>query len=171
MDDTPRGSVWLVIGAFALIGPYVGGLTVVIVSLIENPFGDPDWRDLALLPLAALSGYIFGIMPALVTGVFSGAVSSRVHSELAWVAFATVVGAAVSALTFATIPGSWSYVAPVGAVSALVSALVALKVRPRYRIQYAGSRRLSRPRYGYPSGQSRRRRRAAGIHTSWRARS
>lgn len=43
MVDTPRGSFWLVIGAFALIGPYVGGLTVVIVSLIENPFGAPDW--------------------------------------------------------------------------------------------------------------------------------
>lgn len=86
-----------------------------------------------MLPLAALPGYTFGIMPTLVTGALSGAVSSRVHSKLAWVAFSTVVGAAVSALTFATIPGSWTHFAPVGAVSALVSALVALKLRPRHR--------------------------------------
>jgi hypothetical protein len=130
MSETPRGSFWLVIGAFALIGPYVGGLTVVLVSLIESPFGSPDWRDFVWLPVAGLSGYIFGIMPALATGALSGAISSRVHSKPAWLAISTVVGAGVSALAFATVPGSWTYFAPVGGVSALASALVALKVRP-----------------------------------------
>ncbi len=128
---TPRGSIWIVAGVFVVVGCYVGGLAVAVLMLME--FGRPvGLNDLLLLPLAALLGYPFGMIPALLTGVLSGAISAWVRSKILWVMAATLAGFVFSVFTVPEPGETWGYFGPVGAVAAFVSALVALNGRPRW---------------------------------------
>ncbi|MFN3536007.1 MAG: hypothetical protein ACK4Y4_01000 [Brevundimonas sp.] len=129
--QAPRGSVWMVAGVFAIVGCYVGGVIVVAFALFgsRRPVG---LDDLLLLPLVALAGYPFGIVPALLTGAVSGAISGWMRSKILWVMTATITGFAISILTFPEPSENWRFIGPIGAVAAFVSALVALNVRPRW---------------------------------------
>lgn len=128
---TPRGSVWVVMGAFVLIGPYVGGLAVWSI-LALNSFGGlagpPGLTDILTFPLAGLIGYPFGALPAAATGLLLGLVSSRIRSKVAWILLAVPVGALTSTIVLGAM---WMF-ALTGAGAALVSALIAVHVRPRW---------------------------------------
>lgn len=128
---TPQGSIWVVLGTFVLICPYVGGLAIWSI-LALNSFGGLTGRlsltDILAFPLTGLIGYPFGVLPAAVTGLLLGMVSSRIRSKAVWVLLAVVVGTLASILILGAM---WMF-AITGAGAALISALVALHVRPRW---------------------------------------
>ena len=131
--STPRGSPWVVIGAFALVGPPVGGIVFGLMLMLDGGIGAASFRDIGSLLGAALMGYFFGMMPALLTGVVAAAISSRVRSKLLWVTIATLTGAAFSSPSWGGFEGGLApRMAVIGGIAALASAIVGLYVRPRW---------------------------------------
>ncbi len=132
--QAPRGSVWTTAGVFTLVGSYVGGLVVAISSAMSGFGGlsDSSWSSVVSIPVMALLGPVFGFLPAAGTGLIAGALSGRVRNKLAWVVLASVIGAALSGLLLAHDRDGWVFFGAVGAVSAFVSSLIALQVRPRW---------------------------------------
>lgn len=122
----------MVVGVFVLIGPFIGGVFFGVLILAESSEA-VGWRELVSLPLTGLMGYVMGFWPALLTGAACGVISSRISSKILWVVLATVAGAAFSSLTAGDQTDAWRFFAPIGAVAALSSSLVALQVRPRWR--------------------------------------
>ena len=130
---TPRGSPWVVIGAFVLIGPPVGGIVFGLIPIFESGGGASAFQDLRSLLGIVLMSYVFGAMPALLSGAVAAAISSRVGSNILWVAAATMTGAATSPLFFGGYPHPFApQMAIIGGIAALVSAVVGLYVRPRW---------------------------------------
>jgi len=121
----------MVAGAFVLIGPYVGGLAIWSI-LALNSFGGLADRlsltDILTFPLAGLIGYPFGALPAAATGLLLGLVSSHIRSKALWILLAVVVGTLASMLMLGAV---WMF-AIAGAGASLVSALLAVHVRPRW---------------------------------------
>lgn len=134
MTTAPRGSFWTVVGTFVLIGPYVGGLIIAVAMLFSGfgSLGSIGIWDLVSLPLMGLMGYPFGALPAALTGALCAATSGHIRSKFLWVVISVAVGWAFATLAFAGIPDSWLYFGPLGAAGAFVSAMVALRVRPRW---------------------------------------
>ena len=128
---TLQGSIWLVLGTFVLVGPYVGGLAIWSI-LALNSFGGLAGRlsltDILTFPLTGLIGYPFGALPAAATGLLLGLVSSRIRSKAVWILLAVAVGTLASMLMLGAM---WMF-AITGAGAALVSALAAVHVRPRW---------------------------------------
>lgn len=100
-----------------------------------NSFGGLAGRlsqtDILTFPLTGLIGYPFGALPAAATGLLLGLVSSRIRSKAVWILSAVAVGTLASML----MPGAMWMFAITGAGAALVSALVAVHVRPRWSNQ------------------------------------
>lgn len=132
--QAPRGSVWTTTAVFILVGGYFGGLIVASGSAMSGFGGlsDSVWANLLSIPLTALMGLIFGFAPAAGTGLVSGLLSGVVRHKVAWVLLASVTGTVLSGLLLARDREGWVFFGFVGAVSAFVSALVALQVRPRW---------------------------------------
>jgi hypothetical protein len=120
-----------VLGTFVLIGPYVGGLLIWSILAI-NSFGGlagrPSLTDILAFPLTGLMGYPFGALPAAATGLLLGLVSAHIRSKAVWILLAIAVGALASMLMLGAV---WMF-ALTGAGAALVAALVAVHVRPRW---------------------------------------
>jgi hypothetical protein len=131
MTRAPRGSIWVVVGAFVLIGPYVGGLVVWTMLAVESfggLTGPLTVKDVLGFPFAGLIGYPFGAVPAAVTGIIGGVLSSSIRPKPVWIVVVTVVGAVASGLIL-----GWALLFTLpGAIAAFVAGLVALRVRPRW---------------------------------------
>ena len=131
MTRAPQGSVWAVVGAFVLIGPYVGGLVVWSILAVDS-FGGLaaplTIKDVLGFPFAGLIGYPFGAIPAAVTGLIGGALSASIRSKSLWIALVTASGGLVSGMVL-----GWSLLFTLpGAIAAFAAGLVALQVRPRW---------------------------------------
>lgn len=130
----PRGSVWTTAGIFIFVGGYVGGLAVAIGSAMSGFGGlsNSVLTNVFSIPVMAFMGLVFGFAPAAGTGLIMGALSGVVRHKAAWVALASAIGTVLSGLTLAHDLDGWVFFGSVGAMSALVSALIALRVRPRW---------------------------------------
>lgn len=120
----------MVVGTFVLIGPYVGGLLVWSYLAVQG-FGGLavgiDVVDVLTWPFAGLIGYPFGALPAAMTGTACGFLSGLIRSKVIWVGLSVALGILATVIVL-----GWSLMfALAGAVAALVSAIVALQVRPR----------------------------------------
>ena len=121
----------MVVGTFVLIGPYVGGLLVWSYLAVQGFGGLVDGIgvvDVLTWPFAGLLGYPFGALPAALTGAACGFLSGLIPSRIAWVGLSVVLGILATVIVL-----GWSLMFTLtGAVAALASAVVALKVRPRW---------------------------------------
>ena len=140
-DDMGRtaGVVLVFAGAGPLIGGFVFGLFWIVQVLVDP--AEP-WRAASLTtPIyAALLGYLAGFAPAAATGAVAALASLRIAMHRIWVAFAAVVGAGFSAANVVllrngyptTTPGFWdvAQIMAIGAISALVCALICESFRP-----------------------------------------
>jgi len=129
--NAPRGSFWTVVGVFVLVGAPTAGLAFGLIVFVEYPPASVGLVDLLRIPGALLTGLVGGCLPALMTGLLSAAVSSRIDSKMLWVLIATVAGAAFSTMVYGW-SGGWVYFSPLGGLAGLVSGLVGLGVRPRW---------------------------------------
>jgi len=129
--NAPRGSFWTVVGVFVLVGAPTGGLAFGLMAFVQDPPASVGLVDLLRIPGALLVGLVGGSLPALMTGLLSAAVSSRIDSKFLWVLIATVGGVAFSTLVYGW-TGGWVYFGPLGGLAGLVSGLVGLRVRPRW---------------------------------------
>lgn len=121
----------MVLGAFVLIGPYVGGLVIWSILAIEGfggLAGRPSLADVLAFPLTGLIGYPFGALPAAATGLLVGLASAHIRSKAGWILLATAIGALTSMLILGTM---WIF-ALTGATAAFVSAMVTVHLRPRW---------------------------------------
>ncbi|WP_298127824.1 hypothetical protein [Brevundimonas sp.] len=93
------------------------------------------WYPLALLsalPGTIIGGYLFGIVPAFITGMMAAGLSDRIRNDWLWLATGTVIGTLSSVAFFVFLsPGLSIPIGGVGAVAALGSGILALGVRPK----------------------------------------
>ncbi len=130
----PAGSFWKTVGAFVVIGPYVGGL-IAGSQMIASGFGgfaETGLQGWFSLPLVALLGYPFGALPAAITGAVSAFLSGHIGSRLVWVLLSTVTGFVAASLASSGAPGHWAFYGTMGAAGGLASSLVGLQLRPRW---------------------------------------
>lgn len=132
-----------VVLVFAGAGPRVGGFVFGLLWIVQV-LADPaePWRTAYLTtPIyAALLGYLAGFAPAAATGAVAALASIRIAMHRIWIAFAAVLGAAFSAANLVFLrngyptstPGVWdvAQIVAIGAVSALVCALICESFRP-----------------------------------------
>ena len=121
----------MVVGTFVLIGPYVGGLLVWSLLAFSGFGGFADRIEVADVfawPFTGLLGYPFGALPAAITGAVVGLLSRFIRSKIIWIGLAVAVGILATVIVL----GWWPMLALAGAMAALVSAIVALQVRPRW---------------------------------------
>ncbi len=69
-------------GFYALVGPLVGSAALLLggaaVLLIDAPSAESVGTALLAIPVVLFFGYIFGVLPALVTGLLAGLVRHRI---------------------------------------------------------------------------------------------
>ena len=133
------GVVLVFAGAGPLVGGFVFGLFWIVQVLVDP--AEP-WRAAYLTtPIyAALLGYLAGFAPAAATGAVAALASLRIAMHRMWIAFAAVAGAGFSAANLVflrngyptTTPGVWdvAQIMAIGAISALVCALICASFRP-----------------------------------------
>lgn len=132
-----------VVLVFAGAGPLVGGFVFGLLWIVQVLFDPAEpWRTAYLTtPIyAALLGYLAGFSPAVATGAVAALASMRIAMHRIWIAFAAVVGAGFSAANLiflrngypTTMPGVWdvAQIMAIGAISALVCALICESFRP-----------------------------------------
>lgn len=133
------GVVLVFAGAGPLIGGFVFGLMWEVQVLLDP--AEP-WRAAYLTtPIyAALLGYLGGFAPAAVTGALAALASPRIPARRMWIAFTALVGAALSVVNLVVLRSGYPTSTPgigdvaqiplIGAVSALVCALICEGFRP-----------------------------------------
>jgi NO-binding membrane sensor protein with MHYT domain len=93
------------------------------------------WNPLALLsalPGTIVGGYLFGIVPAFITGMMAMGLSDRIPNDPQWLAAATAIGTLSSVVFFVFLsPGLSMPIGLIGAVAAFGSGILALGVRPK----------------------------------------
>lgn len=95
------GSFWKTALTYAFAGPPLGGLVIVgWLGLWSFLTGGQVVSDVAgwLLLAGIFYGYVFGLLPAFLTGVLSAVVSSRFQSWRIWAAISCVIGYWIAAL-------------------------------------------------------------------------
>ena len=139
MGKAPAGSFWKTVGAFVVVGPFVGGLVLGLIGLNSGfgglASGPMRIENFAAVLLWGLVAYPFGFIPAALTGLVGGIISTKVSSKIAWVAVCTLAGAVIAAAIMAIMFGGadvFVFYGSIGAVAALASSLVGLQVRPRW---------------------------------------
>jgi len=120
---------------FAAVGPLTGGLVLGLVVLGERALagGGSELGELLLgLLMSGLAGYVYGCIPATITGIAAAHISNGARNTRSWLGMATGLGAAFSGLMSLLLgaPGLALILSPLGAIAAFVSGLTALGVRP-----------------------------------------
>lgn len=120
---------------FLVFGPPIGGVVLGLVFSLSDVFdgGHVVWSTLSALPILALLGYIYGFLPALLTGLAAGVMSRRIGGSRVWLLAVTATGAISSAVCTAVFVPSLYFVsvlAAIGAVAAFASGVLSLAVRP-----------------------------------------
>lgn len=138
MRQALTSALWKTIGVFAVVGPFVGGLFLGFVGLSSGfgglAAGPFQLEDLLAIFLWGIFGYPFGIIPAVLTGLFAGVISARIPSQVAWVIVCGIAGAIIGSAAMSVLFGvsnAFAFYGGIGGVAALVSALVGLPLRPR----------------------------------------
>lgn len=138
------------LAVFTLVGPLVGGMVFWLGGglLLGVATDAEDVQNLAIGALAvSLALAPLGMVQAIITGVISGLVSRGTLSTRRWITYTTASGGAVSALSLLTVLlvyvlgrsyGFWTSLGAgvggmfaMGALSALVCAVICHKFRPR----------------------------------------
>ncbi len=130
--DLHTRSVWKVALFFGALGPPIGGLLVLGASLLREPI----WEAPLLVLIIAFYSYVFGLLPAMITGLAAATLSRRIESDLIWIGLATAFGWAIAAV-FSILSDNLldklldGYI---GAIPALVCAAISCRWRPRRRL-------------------------------------
>lgn len=131
------GRTLVVVGVFALVGPFIGFLAALGWSISQVPEDAPRLRSLMLLSgfFTIVVGYVIGLPLAVLTGLASGLASHWMRSSLIWVLATTAMGAAQTyALHPVVSPNTGQgLVVSSAAVASLACALTLASVRPRFR--------------------------------------
>jgi hypothetical protein len=130
----PRGSVRAVIVVFILVGGYAGGLAVAAEMALSGLGGlaDSSLSGVVAIPFLAVLGCVFGFGPAAGTGLIAGLLAPIIPPKGVWVTVMTLVGAGLSGLLLGHDSEGWRWYGAIGGLSAFVSAVIALQVRPRW---------------------------------------
>lgn len=114
---------------FLVFGPPIGGVVLGLVLSLSDVFdgGRVVWSTLAALPFLAVLGYIYGFLPALLTGLAAGALSPRIDDSRVWLLAVTAAGA-ISSAVFTTVFAPNLYFLLV--LAAFSSGVLSLAVRP-----------------------------------------
>ena len=119
---------------FLIVGAPTGGMALGLAVFGERAMtggGSEAGELLWGLLMSGLAGYVYGSIPATITGLVAAHYSDRIRRTPSWLGMATGVGAAVTGLlSLVGCPGLPLLLSPLGALAAFVSALVALRVRP-----------------------------------------
>ncbi|MDP3378717.1 MAG: hypothetical protein Q8S53_10160 [Brevundimonas sp.] len=130
-----KRSAFRTVMVFAAVGPLTGGLVLGLVVFGERALagggseaGEFLWGVLML----GLAGYVYGCIPAIITGMAAAHVSRQARNTRSWLGMAAGLGAAFSGLMSLLLgaPGLALLLSPLGAVAAVVCGLAALGVRP-----------------------------------------
>lgn len=135
---TGAGARIATVAVFALIAPPLAGVMGTLVML---------WPAIMVMPQVAfiassgvLFGYVIGVPPALLAGLFGAWVSTRLSSGWLWAAACALTAGALSAALSPLIEVGGGKLSPFeqvaliagsGATAALVCALICLRFRPR----------------------------------------
>lgn len=139
MTKVATGSFWKTTLTFAVAGPPIGGLSLIgwwtYLSFAEN--GAMDERVFWLVPAGVFYGYVFGLLPAIFTGVLSSLVSPAVPANGGWVAASATIGWLNAVLVLGVSgflsdgPSGQFWNGLIGAIPAVVCAVLTRSVRPR----------------------------------------
>lgn len=92
---------------FALLGPVIGALILVVVSTVSTlanwqgagpPLVSVIGGVLLLTVVVMAVGFVVGVAPAAITGAICLAISRRVDSTALWLGLSTVTGGGVTAI-------------------------------------------------------------------------
>lgn len=139
MSRIAAGSFWKTTLAFALVGPPIGGLSLIgwwtYLSFAKD--GGIEETPLGLVAIGVFYGYGFGLLPACITGALSSVVSPAVRANGAWVATSAGIGWLVTVSVLGGTgflnngPSGPFWNGLIGAIPALLCALLTRGVRPR----------------------------------------
>ncbi len=118
---------------FVVIGPAVGGIALGLLFFGRDVLdgGHLFWGTLTMLPLLAAMGFVYGIIPATMTGFVASAFSVRIESNHWWLAIATASGVISSGATYIFLsPEMALMMCLAGGIAAFTSGVASLAVRP-----------------------------------------
>ncbi len=140
MTKVATGSFWKTTVTFALVGPPIGGVSLLgwwtYLSFAQR--GVIDERALWLVAAGIFYGYVFGLLPAVFTGALSSLVSPAVHSNRAWIAASATIGWLLTVLVLglngllSDSPSGQFGNGLIGAIPAVVCAVLTRRARPRH---------------------------------------
>ena len=137
----PARSPLELVKVYGLIGPAVGGVTLVGLSMLADGPPDPDPMSVPVVMLASIPlGYLFGGLPALVTGTLAGILRLMV-TGWPYVLIVTALGAVISFPLVVVISGGLAFMAGIpsvavaGAAGALVCAVLTMRPRKRRALE------------------------------------
>lgn len=118
---------WRFILIFSFLGPFIGAAAFLLVAIVQTPV---DVAFAKQIPIIIASSYMFGIVPALVTGLITlylfNALAQKVP-QLCWMhtVLAAIVGACVSfVFYFFVVPSNVILLFSLGAFSAFVCSFI-----------------------------------------------
>ena len=118
---------------FVVLGPPIGGIGLGLIIFGRDVLdgGHLIWGTLTMLPLLAALGFVYGIIPATLTGLMASASSGRIENNRLWLATATTAGIVLSGTTFVFLSREMAIMMSLaGGTAAFVSGVVSLAVRP-----------------------------------------
>lgn len=135
---TGAGARIATVAVFALVAPPLAGALGTLAMLWEAILVMPE---VALMALSGvLFGYVIGVPPALLAGLFGAWVSPRLSNDWIWAGACALTAGALSAAMSPLIQVGGGKLSPFeqvallagsGAAAALVCALICLRFRPR----------------------------------------
>lgn len=139
MTKVATGSFWKTTLTFALVGPPIGGLSVIgwwtYLSFAQS--GVIDERALWLVAAGIFYGYVFGLLPAFFTGALGGLASPAVHSNGLWIAASAIIAWLIAVLVLGVngflsdSPSGQFWNGLIGAIPGVVCAVLTCRIRPR----------------------------------------
>lgn len=124
---------------YAVMGPPIGGLQFWIYVFVETRIqdgrfatGPDDLMTILLLPVAALSGYLVGVIPAALTGLAAGVAAPFISSRLIRTTLSAAAGAGLSAVWPRGLSDGSVMLAVIGAISGAACAFITHRIDARY---------------------------------------
>jgi len=133
MKTTIKRSFGRTMLMFVVLGPPIGGIGLGLIIFGRDVLdgGHLFWGTLTMLPLLAALGFVYGIIPATLTGFVASASSERIESNHLWLATATTTGIILSGTTFVFLSREMAFLMSLaGGAAAFVSGVASLAVRP-----------------------------------------